>query len=136
MLHIWFTINDSSSSQNGAKHLFMMIKLTRMFILSSNVMPFMLIQKNLLFYIINDESRINRQIGQRRVKKAREQNKGNTFRSLKVPDHKFEATSYTEMINWQTVNITKPPLTHGISDEEINCSINSKEKKNFLYLLS
>ena len=38
------------------------------------------------------------------------------------------------MINWKKVNLTEPPLTHSISDDEINHLISSKEKKNFPHL--
>ena len=41
--------------------------------------------------MINDESNIDRQIGWRQSKKAREQNK--------VPDLNFEVSSFTEMID-------------------------------------
>ena len=39
------------------------------------------------------------------------------------------------MINWQKVNLTEPPLTRSISDNEINHLISSKEKKSFPHLL-
>ena len=38
------------------------------------------------------------------------------------------------MINWQKVNLTEPPITHSIFDNEINHLISSKEKKSFPHL--
>ena len=90
--------------------------------------------ENLLLCMINDESRNIRQLGWERIKKAREQSKGKTIRTFQIPDLNFEAEMYFDMINWQKVNLTEPPLTSSISDDEINHLISSKEKKNFPHL--
>ena len=39
--------------------------------------------------------------------------------------------NYTDMINWQEENVTEPPLTRGISSEEIDILIRTKGQKEF-----
>ena len=53
--------------------------------------------------------------------------KGKTIRTFQIPNLNFEAKMYFGMINWQKVNLTEPPLTRSISDDEINHLISSKE---------
>ena len=80
--------------------------------------------------MINDESSDIRQLGWRRIKKAREQSKGKIIRTFQIADLNFKAEMYFDMINWQKVNLTEPPLTRSISDDQINHLINSEKKKN------
>ena len=51
--------------------------------------------------MISDKLSNKKQIGWRRIKKVRK-NKGKTVRTFKVPDLNFEASSYTEIVNWHT----------------------------------
>ena len=81
--------------------------------------------------MINDKSSVIRELGWRRIKKARELNKGKTVRMFHVPKLNFEATSYTDLISWQTVHITEPPITRHVDDKELDILIQSKEKKQF-----
>ena len=100
-------IQFGSFSQSGAQHLFMMIELTQMLSPDVRNILYPLIQhnafythtENILFLMINDDASNNRQIGWRRIKKAREQNKRKTVRPFKVSDLNFEASSYIEIIN-------------------------------------
>ena len=68
--------------------------------------------ENLLLCMINDDSSDIRQLGWKRIKKAREQSEGKTIRIFQIPDLNFEAEMYCDMINWQKVNLTELPLTH------------------------
>ena len=133
---------NASSSQNGALHLLMAIKLTRMMTLDDRNFVYPVIQRNaifahaenLLLCIINDKSSDIRKLGWMRIKKAREQSKGKTIKTIQIPDLNFEAELYFDMINWQKVSLTELPLTCHIFDDEINHLITSKKKKNFPHL--
>ena len=136
---VWFQIKVSSSSENGAHHVFNTIDLTRKLNNDVKDIVFPVTQRNafyahpenLLFCMINDKSSVIRELGWRRIKKARELNKGKTVRMFHVPKLNFEATSYTDLISWQTVHITEPPITRHVDDKELDILIQSKEKKQF-----
>ena len=136
---VWFAIKNASCSPNGALYLFKTIELRRISISDVRNMVYPVIQRNafsghpenLLLCMINDESSNIRQLEWRRIKKAREQSKGKTIRIFQIPDLNFKAEMYFDMINWKKVNLTEPPLTRSISDDEINHLISSKEKKKF-----
>ena len=138
---VWFATKNTSFSRNGALHLFKTIELTRMLIPDVRNIVYPVIQhnaffaqpKNLLLCMINDESSDIKQFGWRQIKKAREQSKGKTIRTFQIPDLDFEAVMHFDIINWQKVNLTIPPLTCSISNDEINHLISSKGK-NFLHL--
>ena len=133
---VWFEIKNASSSQNGALHLFQTIELTRILISDVRNIVYPVMQRNaffahpenLLLCMINDESSNIRQLGWKQIKKAREQSKRKTIRTFQILDLNFEAELYFDMINWQNVNLTEPPITRSISDKEINYLISSKEK--------
>ena len=104
---VWFAIKNTSSSQNGALHLFKTIELTRMLIPYVTNIVYPVIQRNaffthpenLLLFMINDKSSDIKQLDWRRIKKAREQSKEKTIRTFQIPDLKFEAELYFDMIN-------------------------------------
>ena len=136
---LWFSIRFASSSQNGPHHLFKTIQLTRNSSAEVRSIVNPVIQRNafyahsenMLLSMVNDVEGSNRELGWRRIKKARATDKGKTVRTFRIPKLNFDATSYIDMINWQEENITEPPLTRGIPDEELDFLIESKGQREF-----
>lgn len=136
---MWFSIKFSSSSQSGPHHLFKTIQLTRN--CSSEVINIVdpVIQRNafyahpenMLLSMINDAEGSTRELGWRRIKKARAEDKGKTVRTFRIPKLNFSATRYIDMINWIEEKVTEPPLTRGISDAELDFMIESRAQKEF-----
>ena len=81
--------------------------------------------------MIQDERSHIRELSWRRIKKAREQCKGKSVRIFKILPLNFEAAVYTDMIRWVDAEVTEPPITRKLSDEEIEELIKTKEMKNF-----
>ena len=139
---IWFEIKSNCSSQNGALHLFNTIQ--RVKTLSSDIkdIVFPIIQRNayyahpenLLICMINDDSSDIRNLAWRRIKEARDSFKGKSVRSFQIPELDFDAERYIDMISWENINITEPPLTRDITVEEINELVHSKQKREFPHL--
>ena len=84
--------------------------------------------------MIYNESAIIRELGLRRILKARECAEETIPRTFKLPKLIFSATSYYSMINWQTIQVTKPPATKKkkkkkkkIPTEDTTTLINTKE---------
>lgn len=69
--------------------------------------------------MITDEKKNIRELGYRRILKARGEANKDQLRQFAVPTLNFEAEEYYELINWQKISITEPPLTAGISDEDL-----------------
>ena len=90
--------------------------------------------ENLLICMMNDDSNDIRELAWRRIKKAKDSLKGKSVRAFKIPKLDFDAECYTDMISWENVNITEPPLNRDITVEEIDGLIDSKEKKEFPHL--
>ena len=75
--------------------------------------------ENILFAMIRDDRKEVRELGWRRVLKARTQNQNKSVRKFVIPPLNFRAQNYCDIINWQDVNFTEPPATRAISDEEV-----------------
>ena len=69
--------------------------------------------------MLTDEKPAMRELAMRRILKARKQPSTNKVRSFSVPVLNFEATSYLEMIDWQTIPVTEPPVTREIDDNTL-----------------
>ena len=52
-----------------------------------------------------------REMGWRRVKKARSSSTDKKVRKFDIPVINFYAKEYTELINWQDTPVTEPPIT-------------------------
>lgn len=66
-----------------------------------------------------DKRRYVRELGLRRILKARKNVKGKTIRNFRVPTLDFTAIDYVDMIQWNACNVTPPPLLKNVTDEEI-----------------
>ena len=119
---LWFSIRFKNSIDEGPKHLFKMISLTRY--LSDEFRSgieqtiqrngYFAHQENILLAMTCDENDDIKQLAYRRMirgRKDEEKRKLNfTFRTFKVPQINFNANNYTDMINWSSVDCCCPPL--------------------------
>ena len=56
-----------------------------------------------------------RKVGIRRILKARELNQNKTdIRKLKVPEVNLDASDYSDLITWQDVQLTEPPILSSV----------------------
>ena len=128
-----FCIKGHSSCDNGARHLFSTILKSRY--LPKNLLTVIdtIIQQNgyfghsenLLLSMLMDVRPNIRELGLRQIIKAR---KLPSVRVFKVPSLNLSAKDHIELIDWHaTGTINEPPLTFGISEEEMLQFIKQKE---------
>lgn len=125
---IWFKIKTSKNFTDGPKIVFEVIKTSRY--LTENLLEvidpviernaFFAHTENLILSMIVDQRWEVRELGLRRVLKARSLSKGiRNIRKFTTPKINFEATDYVDIINWDTCKLSPPPLLRNIKDEEI-----------------
>lgn len=124
---VWFDIKVSKYFTDGPKHVFKAIQTTRY--LPENLLKVInpVIERNayfahpetLMLSMIIDERKHIRELGFRRILKARQSVETNGIRVFKPPKINFEAKDYTEIIDWQSCSLTPPPLLQKVTDEEI-----------------
>jgi len=121
---------------NGARHFFQLLSSSRFLteesrksvdkVLQRNA--FFALPENLLLAMVTNEDPQIRELGWRRIKKARKtakKKKDGKIRPFVVPALKLEAESYSDMIDGGKCTVTEPPLLKGLSDEEISDNIKS-----------
>jgi len=72
---------------------------------------------NILLTKITDERKHIRELGTRRILKARSEIYG--LRRFSIPELRFDAKNYINLIDWQTNEITEPSLIAEISEHDI-----------------
>ena len=116
---VWFNIKKSKLFTDGPKHVFLAMQTSRY--LSDNLLQvvnpvigcnaFFAHPENLLLAMIVDDREHVRELGYRRILKARQStSKGKTIRNFVPPKINFEATDYTEIIYWNTCPLYPPPM--------------------------
>lgn len=73
--------------------------------------------ENILLAMVLDERSHIRELGLRRILKARKTDWKGKIRQFNLPNLNFEAEEYFEMIHWD--NPLEPPATMNLSDEDI-----------------
>jgi hypothetical protein len=132
----WFHIKMKPSVFQGAKHLHKIIAATRSLddrlrgiinkVLQNN--SYFAHHENLLLAMTQDESGCIRELGYRRILKARQQNaEDGGVRRFAPPKLLLDATVYHQMIDWQAIRLTEPPATRNLSDEKLKELIQSRE---------
>lgn len=129
---MWFKIKCNPSCINGAKHLWETISLSRYLNADFKTIIDKVIQRNgyfghpenLLIAMLADDREIIRDLAYRRIVKARTE-KAAGLRMFKVPSFNFDAEDYTNIITWRDCEITEPPLTLNISDEDLKAIVKS-----------
>lgn len=126
---IWFKVKKNSSFTEGAKHFFEMMRLSQTLpkrcktiinkVLHRNA--FFAHPENILISMIHDKEQHVRELGWRRIIKARsKQSPEGEVRSFAVPELIYDSQNYYGMINWQKTEVTEPPVTRTIPDAQIN----------------
>ena len=75
--------------------------------------------ENIILSMITDPQKHIRQIGYRRIRKSRSNTPNKTVRKFQVPKLNFDCLSYTDLIDWQTVN-ERSLLTKNFSNEKLD----------------
>jgi hypothetical protein len=122
---MWFEIKINPSCKNGAKHLWQTIRKSRYLSDELKALIDPVIQRNayfghhenILLSMITDNRKHIRELGMRRILRARSQKYG--IRQFCVPTLNFAANDYIDLIDWQNTNITEPPLLAEISVNDI-----------------
>jgi hypothetical protein len=129
---LWFRIKMKPSCKDGTKHLFHAILSSRYLSTELRNIIDPVLQRNgyfghpenVLIAMISDERKRVRELGLRRILKAR-MNKRTSLREFVVPNLNFDASDYFEMIDWTVVEITEHPLTADISEDDIRLFVKS-----------
>ena len=130
---MWFAIKFNPSVTMGPLHLHKTIVLANEFESKYTNIIIPVIKRNayfahpenILLAMINDDREYVRELGWRRIKKARH-HKNENIRIFNIPEINMEANDYIEMIDWQNIELHEPPATTQLSDWEIETNIKSK----------
>lgn len=133
---VWFSIKKESCAQNGAHHVFKLIKYSRdlcddiLLIIDPVIQrnSFFAHPENLLLAMIFDNRRPIRELGLRRIIEARRV-KSNSVRVFKLPKLNFQAADYIDIIIWAESQITPPPILDNVSDKVLKEMV-EKERLN------
>jgi hypothetical protein len=116
---MWFCIKSKPSYKDGARHLWQTIHLSRYLpdklkqivdpVLQRN--GFFGHPENLLLAMITDERKHVRELGLRRILKARS-TRVVGIRKFTVPALNYDVSNYIYLIDWQNTDITEPPANH------------------------
>ena len=119
------------SCKDGAKHLWHSIQRSRYLsaelkrvvdpVIQCNV--YFAHPENILLCMITDNSETIRKLGMRHILRARLKKYG--IRKFVILLLNFSATSYTNFIDWQNVNLTEPPLLTYISVNDLEMLVAS-----------
>jgi hypothetical protein len=123
---VWFNIKLKPSCTYGSKHLFNLISYSRYLSddLKNVIDPiiqrngYFAAPENLLLSMLCDERKIQRELGLRRVLKARTERRDGV-RKFKVPKINFDAKDYIDMILWPENDVTEPPLLKHVSSDSL-----------------
>jgi len=70
--------------------------------------------------MLTDTRKEVRTLGWRRIQKSRKLKKKSALRIFEVPTSiNLEASDYVDLLDWQSVDLTEPPLTKSLSDEDL-----------------
>jgi len=116
---MWFSIKRQSSCKDGARHIFCSIQLSDT---CQQIMDPVIKRnryfghpENLLLAMISDQREYVRELGLRRILKARTLRAGEqgTVRQFCVPKMNLNATNYFELIDWHDVTNYRTTLDNG-----------------------
>ena len=77
--------------------------------------------------MLTDEWKQIRELGLRRILKARIKFDHQKIRTFTIPPLNFDANDYIGLITWQNCNVTEPPLTHEASSEDLELMVKAKD---------
>ena len=122
---MWFRIKSNPSCKDGAKHLWLSVQKSRYLSNELKKVVDLVIQRNaffahpenILLSMITDECKTIRELGMRRILRARSEKYG--IRQFSVPKLNFDANDYISIIDWQKTEVSDPPLLAHISQDDI-----------------
>ncbi|GBM92903.1 hypothetical protein AVEN_189143-1 [Araneus ventricosus] len=132
---VWFAIKKSKYFTDGPKHVFQAIQTSRY--LSNELIQvvdpvviqlnaFFAHTENVLLGMLFDERELIRELGYRRILKARQIfPKKKTVRYFVPPKINFQASDYFEIINWNSCVVYPPPVLQDLNEDDIKSLINS-----------
>ena len=131
---MWFTIKSKPSSKDGSRHLCQSLQTSRYLLDDLKKIVDPVIQRNayfahtacILLGMLTDDRKHIRELGLRRILKARKQNTARV-RRFKIPPLNLDADDYTNVIDWSELLVTEPPVTMSISDEQLQQFIQEPE---------
>ncbi|KAF0287675.1 hypothetical protein FJT64_013924 [Amphibalanus amphitrite] len=123
---MWFTIRLNSGCTLGSKNLYRSVELLRRLPKKIQKIVRPVIQRNaywahpeqLLLAMVADEDDKTRQDAIHHIAGARQRQMVGV-RPFKLPEINFEATHFTELIDWEQELVTEPPLLSELSGEEL-----------------
>ena len=136
---MWFMIKAKPSCKDGARHLWMSIHKARYLPDNLKAIVDPVLQRNgffghpenMLLSMITDDRRHVRELGLRRIMRARANKQPkrpkNGIRVFQVPTFNMDAEDYIELIDWQSGTVTEPPVTKLLSDNELESFVSSGE---------
>ncbi len=124
---LWFSIKSQSSCKYGGLHVWEMIHCSRYLDESLKQVIDPVIQRNayfahpenLLLCMLVDERTYVRELGLRRILKAKKQEVKSSIRRFKIPSLNFNSTDYFDLVHWQNCEVTVPPILTSMSEEQI-----------------
>lgn len=136
---IWFRIKCNPCVTSGASHLCETLKLTKLqpIQVQNIVLPVMQRNayfghpENILLCMICDERAFVRELGWRRIKNFRSAHRSlasTSVRTFKIPKLEYDCNDYINLIQWQTVSVSEPPIIAlNVSDSELDDFIETKK---------
>ncbi|KAK4882474.1 hypothetical protein RN001_005793 [Aquatica leii] len=124
----WFEIKIRPSCRHGSYHFFGIIRKSRFLPKELKKVVDPVLQRNgyfghpenLLLAMLADDRKYIRELGLRRILKCRQaKHNVNLVREFNIPSFNLNADDYFELVSWQSLTITEPPLTVKISDNEL-----------------
>lgn len=123
---MWFRIKKDWQCTEGARHVFESIQRAKEVPKAYRDVMHKYIQnnayfahpENVLLSMVTDERPQVRRLGIERIIKARQVDQGQgagSIRPFQIPKLNFKAKEYTELINWDTLVVTPPPVLSHIS---------------------
>ena len=124
----FFTVKEHSHCQQGALNLFNMIKLSRDLLTASRTTVERVLQdnsywahpENILIAMLGDDREVIRRRAVLLIRSAREKyDQTDHPRQFRPPVLNFKAEFYFDMVKWDKVVVTEPPLTMDLDEIEL-----------------
>ncbi len=128
---MWFQIKCEPSCKNGSIHLWNTIRKSRYLSDALKAVVNPVIQRNaffghpenILLAMISDMRKHIRELGVRRILRARSESYG--IRRFTTVPINFEADDYIDLIDWQAIQVTEPPILADIASDELEMFVAS-----------
>jgi hypothetical protein len=130
---VWFDIKKHSNCWNAAPHYYKMIETSRFLPVRYRIIVQQVLKRNsypahiesIILAMLKDNRQVIRKLALKKILRAREDDIPN--RKFQVPEIRFQATSYEELIDWQTQPRLEPVLTKHIPTVQILAWLSSVE---------